>query len=97
MSQAWDQLLREGWYIKEEVTKARQLLLAPATQALYPLRSPCHFLQAKQSLAESAAEQGVHLTQLLLNTDLRKVSHVHLPAVKAIVHMDQISYLGADR
>ena len=39
----------------------------------------------------------MHLTQLLLNTDLRKVSHVHPPAVKAIVHMHQKSNLGADR
>ena len=40
------------------------------------MRSHCHFLQAKQWLVEGAEEQGVHLKQLLLNTDLRKVSNI---------------------
>ena len=67
----------------------------PVTQRLYSLRISGQFPQVKQSLVEGAEEQGVPLKQILLNTDLRKVSCLCFTSAsrhcKTITYMHQIS------
>lgn len=61
---------------------------ASSNAQIVPTSKPLPFLQAKQSLIESVEEQGVHLKQLLLNSDLRKVSHIAATAKDSAYPLD---------